>query len=154
MNFRHIPVAGGDQLLRAYLIEDNPTLRDDLIGTLEELAPVRVVGSSACQHESVVWLTRHQDRWDLALVDLFLKNGDGLNIIKACQERGPQQKMVVLSNYATPEIRMRCAELGIDAVYDKSTEIDALLAYCAVQGRKLNVTAADGAPSKETELHP
>jgi hypothetical protein len=38
--------------------------------------------------------------------------------------------MVVLSNYATPDVRMRCAQLGVDAVFDKSNEIDALVDYC------------------------
>ena len=38
--------------------------------------------------------------------------------------------MVVLSNYATPDVRMRCAQLGVDAVFDKSNEIDALEDYC------------------------
>jgi hypothetical protein len=37
---------------------------------------------------------------------------------------------VVLSNYATPDIRNRCAQLGVDAVFDKSNEIDALMDYC------------------------
>ena len=43
--------------------------------------------------------------------------------------------MVVLSNYATPDIRMRCAQLGVDAVFDKSNEIDALVDYCMERSR-------------------
>ena len=37
--------------------------------------------------------------------------------------------MVVLSNYATADMRKRCAQLGADAVFDKSNEIDALVDY-------------------------
>ena len=51
------------------------------------------------------------------------------------RERSPGQKMVVLSNYATPDIRMRCAQLGVDAVFDKSNEIDALVDYCVAHSR-------------------
>jgi two-component system OmpR family response regulator len=36
-----------------------------------------------------------------------------------------------LTNYATPDIRKRCAQLGADAVFDKSNEIDALVEYCS-----------------------
>ncbi|MDP3224506.1 MAG: hypothetical protein Q8M96_15340 [Rubrivivax sp.] len=39
-------------------------------------------------------------------------------------------RRVVLSNYATEAMRVRCLELGADGVFDKSTEIDALLHYC------------------------
>jgi hypothetical protein len=46
---------------------------------------------------------------------------------------------VVLSNYATADMRKRCAQLGADVVFDKSNEIDALIEYCIalceVQGR-------------------
>jgi DNA-binding NarL/FixJ family response regulator len=38
--------------------------------------------------------------------------------------------VLVLSNYATPDMRKRCAQLGADAVFDKSNEIDALVDYC------------------------
>jgi hypothetical protein len=38
--------------------------------------------------------------------------------------------MVVLSNNATRDIRWRCEQLGADAVFDKSTEIDELVDYC------------------------
>ena len=40
------------------------------------------------------------------------------------------QRVVVLSNYATPDMRTRCEQLGADAVFDKSNEIDALVEYC------------------------
>ena len=39
-------------------------------------------------------------------------------------------KVIVLSNYATREIRQKCLELGADQVFDKSTEIDSLIEYC------------------------
>jgi len=43
----------------------------------------------------------------------------------------PQRhRMVVLSNYATPDMRRKCLELGADRVFDKSNEIDALIQYC------------------------
>ena len=48
-----------------------------------------------------------------------------------CQHRNPDQKVVVLTNYATNDIRRRCAELGSDAVFDKSNELEQLLEYCS-----------------------
>jgi two-component system OmpR family response regulator len=51
-------------------------------------------------------------------------------VLEAFQARGPDQRVVVLSNYATPDIRKRCSQLGADAVFDKSNEIDALVDYC------------------------
>ena len=116
--------------MRTYIVEDNPTIRDSLIGALEELAGVTAVGMAETEHEGAHWLMHHPSDWDLAIVDLFLKEGNGLGVLRACQRRHPRQKMVVLSNYATPDIRSRCLDLGVDAVFDKSNEIDALIDYC------------------------
>jgi two-component system, OmpR family, response regulator len=118
---------------RAYIVEDSPTIRDNLIETLQELALVEPVGTAETEHEGKQWLAQNDHYWDLAIVDLFLKEGSGLNILEACRARRPGQKMIVLSNHATNDVRWRCAQLGADAVFDKSTEIDALVDYCVKQ---------------------
>ena len=116
--------------LNTYIVEDNPVIRENLIATLEELADVHVVGTSDNENDSTSWLLGNPNAWSLAIVDLFLKQGSGLGVLTACRNRKPMQKMVVLSNYATADIRQRCAQLGVDAVFDKSNEIDALVDYC------------------------
>lgn len=130
--------------MRTYLVEDNPIIRDNLISMLEELAPVQTVGTCETEEEGSEWLTHNSSQWDLAIVDLFLKNGSGLRVLEACRRRGKRQKMVIFSNYATREIRSRCAQLGVDAVFDKSTEIDDLLAYCIAQSQLLDSSADPG----------
>ncbi|HEX5285422.1 MAG TPA: response regulator [Polaromonas sp.] len=119
--------------LKTYIVEDNPTIRENLIDTLEELAGVTTVGTAETENESKAWLAENRDEWDLAIVDLFLKQGSGLGVLAACRDRPSRQKVVVLSNYATLDIRQRCAQLGVDAVFDKSNEIDALVDYCIEQ---------------------
>ena len=119
--------------LKTYIVEDNPTIRENLIGTLEELAGVTAVGTAETENDGKAWLTDSQQEWDLAIVDLFLKQGSGLGVLAACRDRPSRQKVVVLSNYATADIRQRCAQLGVDAVFDKSNEIDALVDFCLQQ---------------------
>ncbi len=119
--------------LRTYIVEDNATIRENLIGTLEELARIKALGWAETENEARGWLAGHPGDWDLAIVDLFLKQGSGLGVLEACQCRGGAQRVVVLSNYATEDMRKRCAQLGADAVFDKSNEIDALVEYCMEQ---------------------
>ena len=130
--------------LKTYFVEDNPTIRENLIGTLEELACVVAVGTAETENDGKTWLNANRQDWDLAIVDLFLKQGSGLGVLAACKDRPARQKMVVLSNYATDDIRQRCAQLGVDAVFDKSNEIDALVSYCLLQN---NGFAEDGTVS-------
>lgn len=116
--------------LRTYIVEDNVTIRENLVGTLEELASVKALGWAESENDARAWLAAHPGQWDLAIVDLFLKQGSGLGVLEACQQRAVGQRVVVLSNYATSDMRKRCAQLGADAVFDKSNEIDALVDYC------------------------
>ena len=116
--------------LKTYFVEDNVTIRENLIGALEELASINALGWAETENDAKAWLGRHADQWDLAIVDLFLKQGGGLGVLEACRSRDPGQRVVVLSNYATADMRKRCTDLGADAVFDKSNEIDALVEYC------------------------
>ena len=115
---------------RAFIVEDSAMIRENLIEALQELALVEPVGTAETELEGKQWLARNDGYWDLAIVDLFLKEGSGLNILEACRWRRPTQKMIVLSNHATNDVRWRCAQLGADAVFDKSTEIEDLVEYC------------------------
>jgi len=115
---------------RAYIVEDSPTIRRNLIEALQELALVEPVGTAETEHEGKRWLEQNDDEWDLAIVDLFLREGSGLNVVEAARQRRPGQRVIVLSNHATSDVRWRCEQLGADAVFDKSTEIDQLVDYC------------------------
>ena len=115
---------------RAYIVDDSSTIRENLIETLQELAQVQPVGIAETEHESKRWLAQNDDQWDLAIVDLFLREGSGLNVLEAAKRRRPDQKVVVLSNHSSRDVRWRCMQLGADAVFDKSTELEALMDYC------------------------
>ena len=122
--------------LRTYIVEDNATIRANLIDALRELASVAPLGWAETENDAKAWMAAHPGAWDLLIVDLFLKQGSGMGVLECTQTRGREQRVVVLSNYATADIRKRCAQLGADAVFDKSNEIDALVDYClAISGR-------------------
>lgn len=115
--------------LRIYLVEDSPVIRDALSESLVELVGARMVGWASNEAEASKWLTDSANGWDLAVVDLFLLQGSGLNVVKSASKRELRQKIVVLTGYATPQMRQRCLAAGADAVFDKATEIDEFTAY-------------------------
>ncbi|MDB5869605.1 MAG: response regulator [Polaromonas sp.] len=137
--------------LITYLVEDNVIVLDNLIETLREIADVKVMAHSATQAEAIRWLDLHNGNWHLAIVDLFLKQGSGLGVLAGCRHRRPYQKIVVLSNYATDEIRVRATALGADAVFDKSTELDGLIDFCLQQTASLKHEAPQQAQATATQ---
>lgn len=142
------------QNLITYLVEDNPIVLTNLIETLSELINLEVIAHSASQSEASQWLQAHDGNWHLAIVDLFLEEGTGLGVLIACKSRAAYQKVVILTNYATPEIRERSMALGADAVFDKSTELDRLMSFCTEQTLKLSQRRAPGAPSHSVLSRP
>ena len=116
--------------LKTFLVEDSPVIRDSLVAALEEMAPVQVVGIAEDERSAVEWLSAAEPRCDLVIVDIFLKGGSGLGVLRAANDLHRPMTLVVLSNYATPDIRRKCAALGASRVFDKSNEIDALIGYC------------------------
>ncbi len=118
------------QRLKTYIVEDSPVIRDSLIATLQELTPVQVVGVAEDENTATQWLAQPGNDAELVIVDIFLKTGSGLGVLQAAAGSARRRKLVVLSNYATPEMRRKCLALGADRLFDKSTEIDALIAYC------------------------
>ncbi|MDH4050016.1 MAG: response regulator [Rubrivivax sp.] len=117
-------------LLNLYIVEDSPVICENLIETLEELVPVCVVGTAGDEASALQWLAERSRRVDLVIVDIFLKSGSGLGVLRAARTLPGRFRLVVLSNYATPDMRRTCLGLGAERVFDKSTEIDALVAYC------------------------
>ena len=124
--------------LITYLAEDNQAILENLIETLEEISDLKVAANGGTQAEATRWLELQGDKWHLAIVDLFLREGSGLGVLAGCRNRKPYQKVVVLTNYATPDIRRRASKLGADAVFEKATELDALYAYCTAQTENIS----------------
>ena len=116
--------------LKAFIVEDSPVIRENLVAALEEMAPIDVVGTAEDEAGAISWLAHADNHCDLVVVDIFLKSGSGLGVLKAAASIPSLLKLVVLSNYATPDMRRKCLELGADRVFDKSNEIDALILYC------------------------
>jgi DNA-binding NarL/FixJ family response regulator len=116
--------------VKTFIVEDSPIILDSLVSVLEELAPVKVVGTAPDEEGAMGWLTRDGAEVDLVIVDIFLQSGSGLGVLRRAAQQGVRGRRVVLSNYATAEMRRKCIDLGADRVFDKSNELDELIAYC------------------------
>ncbi len=116
--------------LKAIIVEDSSTILETLIPAMSELANLEVIAIAGTAASAINALAQYANEWDVAVVDLFLKQGSGLEVLRACKVRKMNQKAIVLTNYATADIRRSCLVLGADAVFDKSTELDRFFDFC------------------------
>ena len=121
------------------MAEDSAAIRESLIAALADVADAEVIAVAETAAEAIAALAAHAGVWQLAILDLFLKQGHGLDVLRATVKTRPDQRIFLVTNFATPDIRRRALEAGADAVFDKSTEIEQLFEACkalsAARGR-------------------
>ena len=111
----------GNAPLHVFLVEDSPIIRDRLTESLSTPGRIEVIGHADTEHGAVAALREAQ--WDVLVLDLQLKQGTGLGVLKALAGTRPAgAKIIVLTNYAIPQFRDRSVALGADYFFDKSRE--------------------------------
>jgi DNA-binding NarL/FixJ family response regulator len=115
--------------MRVLLVEDHPLMCEQVQRTIQAIPGADVVQVARTASQATEWLRAHPDDWDLAVVDLFLAQGHGFEVLRRCRERQPWQRAVVLSNYTRDPVRHYASDAGADAVFDKSFDLDALVDY-------------------------
>ncbi len=109
-------------MLRVLLVEDSPLLAERLRESLVDLADVEVVDT--VDNESEAGARVLAASVNVLVLDQQLKSGTGFGVLRALGERRPI--VIMLTNYALPEYRLRARELGVDYFLDKSTDSERL----------------------------
>lgn len=114
--------------LKIVLVEDSTLLRDLLTGMLNGIAGIEIAGFADSEKSAIETLLQIQP--DLAIIDLELRGGTGLNVLAAAheaQQRFGALRTVVFSNHAHSIVQGRCRALGALAFFDKSFQMEELL---------------------------
>jgi DNA-binding NarL/FixJ family response regulator len=80
---------------RILLVDDHPMVRERLTEIINREADLHVCGEAEERHEALQAVKTK--RPDLVIVDLTLKNSDGLELIKDIHSRWPKVRMLVVS---------------------------------------------------------
>jgi len=109
--------------LRVLLIEDSVMLRDMLLEYLEALPFVERVDWADTEHLGISMFGAGQ--YQVVIVDLQLRQGNGVNVLRAMQRAQAPGIRIVYTNHAqVPAYRRQCAEAGADYFFDKSLELE------------------------------
>ena len=118
----HGKEGGEPAKLRVVIVEDSAIVRARLAEALSEIPNVAIVGQVETEADALEILG--QAKWDAAVLDLQLKQGTGLRVLKSLAQgtRPANTKIIVFTNYAFPQYRDRSMSLGADYFFDKSRE--------------------------------
>ena len=112
-----------NQPIRILLVEDHPIYREGLQLALS-FSGINciVVASIANVQEAVAFIEEHPDGIDLVMLDFFLPDGDGNDVIEVLERYSPQVKVLVVTSATdAPEV-VRLAGKGINGVIGKEVE--------------------------------
>ena len=110
--------------MKVYVVEDSPFIQERLVAMLRDIPGVDVVGVADSSTEALTGIVHHQP--DVAVVDLRLRTGNGIEVMKGIRQRSAGTTVMVLTNYANCIVRRRCEEVGAHYFFDKTTEFEQL----------------------------
>ena len=87
--------AAGDQKTRVLIVEDHPITRQGLKALINQQVMLTVCGEADSASEAIELVATL--RPDLALVDVTLKGGSGIELIKSLHEHAPGMPVLVVS---------------------------------------------------------
>jgi DNA-binding NarL/FixJ family response regulator len=126
--------------MKVLLVEDSQAIQNQLRRILEAIPGTELVSVFTTGQQAGEWLDSHPCGWDLAVVDLFLREGHGFDVLRRCRRHKPHQKAVVLSNYSRDPVPDYARRAGADAFFDKSFDLDQFVQFCISQSAACNAT--------------
>ena len=112
-------------MIRVLLIDDHASFRQPLAFMLEREPDITVVGQAGTLAEARGLL--HGVDIDIAVIDLALPDGNGMQLIKELHGASPQSQALVLTGRGAPVEFARAVEAGAAGVLQKSVGISDII---------------------------
>ncbi len=106
--------------MNIFIADDSQVLIDRLSDLVKEVPGVTLVGSAGDAPEAGRAIL--ELRPDVVILDIQMKNGNGLEVLEAVKSIHPDTIVIVLTNYPYAQYRHKCLTAGADFFLDKSNE--------------------------------
>jgi len=108
--------------MRVFLVEDLPAVRTLVIENLEDIQGLELAGFAETEDAALSWLHSHD--CEVLILDLELKQGNGIGVLKQLAATGSRPGLVkiIYSNHIGPNIRRLAAKFGAAYFFDKSLD--------------------------------
>ncbi len=110
----------GSNPMNIFVVEDAPEIRKRLIAMVRMVAGINVIGEAGSVNQAIDGVLASPT--DMVLLDLQLKDGIGLEVLARVKQARPELRVIVLTNFATPQYRQASLSAGAEFCLDKSRE--------------------------------
>ena len=114
-----------NSMIKVYIVEDSPVMVERIEAELQTDPGVELVGVADNEEEALHDIAALNP--DFLILDIMLKSGDGINVLKKVKSERPDITISMLTNYSTPEFSDKCKTLGADFFFDKAKDFSKLI---------------------------
>jgi DNA-binding NarL/FixJ family response regulator len=114
-----------------FLVDDSDVVLVRL-RTMVQAAGFDVVGDASRVGDAIDGIRKHQPH--IAILDLELLNGSGLDVLRRVRSELPALVVIVLTNHASEPYRAKCLAAGANHFLDKSYDFERIPALLAGRG--------------------
>ena len=111
--------------MRVLIADDHAVVREGLKRVLAGLPEGVEVGEAVNAQEALALARR--DRWDVALLDIAMPGGNGLDLLKQLRREQPALPVLILSMYPEEQYALRVLKAGAFGYLTKESATDQLL---------------------------
>ena len=106
--------------LKVFIVEDSDPVKRRLVSTLSDMEGIELIGNAETEWDAIQGILSAAP--DVVILDIQLRQGNGMNVLTEVKRRLPDLKVIVLTNFGYPQYHQRCLQAGADHFLDKSSE--------------------------------
>ncbi|MBK8945988.1 MAG: response regulator transcription factor [Ignavibacteriae bacterium] len=104
------------------IVDDSTNIRKALVKSLNSLVPqVKKIIQKEDIDDAIA--TIEKEKPDIMILDLMLKSGTGLDLLKAIKLKENRPMTILYSNFLDSQYKSSAKKLGVEEYFDKSDDI-------------------------------
>lgn len=111
--------------MRVFIADDSILILERLKVMLSDLPEIVIIGESRDGIGAIKALRKLNP--DVVILDIKMPGVDGIDVLKYIKNNNEKIRVIMLTNYAFPQYRKKCMELGADYFFKKSTEFENIM---------------------------
>ena len=135
--------------MKVLIADDSEVFVQRLVRALAEIDGVEIVGCARTGVETLQALRNLQP--EVVILDIRMPEGTGIDVLQGMRKEKLAPITIVLTNFAFPQYRRKCLQLGARFFFDKSVEFAEVRGVLSGLIHKAAASAESGSGGTERE---
>ncbi len=137
--------------MKVLIADDSEVFVQRLVQALGEISGVEIVGRARTGAEALQALRDLHP--EVVILDIRMPDGTGLDVLEGIRNEKLAAITIVLTNFAFPQYRRKCLQLGARFFFDKSAEFAEVTEALSGLIHQPLTPAENGSSGTEQEAH-